>query len=578
MSNTIEHILLTALGTSSRETTYTLNARYETAGLSPIALMKLLLRSEKPSRVLALCTEEAKIETFPILSGGVDVQCIPLDIPVGKNEHEAQEILRTILKSIPENSILTLELTHGLRHFPFLFFTSALYLSALKNVSIRGAWYGMYDAKDESGNAPFVDLSVLLEMAEWFQAVRIFRDFKNASSLVDMFRKKIDEWSPDEVAGRKVKNDLGTFMNWVERFNYNYGAGLPLELGKSAQCIEDVFRKKISGIGESGSELPSIPLFGELLSYIVDASTPFVFPEPASSKGNWKQAIPADESELMRQLNLVESYLENGLLNNAIGLMRELVISRVSISMGYNSTHGSWLSKDGRYPPEKKLGALISYAKDSSAVLPDPKKELARCWDSITQRRNELHHHGMNKVEVNIEKSVSELKGVWETIKENFESDASWNPEFGGGGGKLLISPLGLSPGLLYTALKTVSPPPDRCLVLTSKEGERNLKEILGKTEYDGTIHLKFMEKPHDGFEEIPSIVKECEELLVNADEIVCNVTGGTTAIQWAISRLAERAKNLSRDVSRVAMVDRRSYEKQKKNPYVKGELIRLDG
>lgn len=576
------HFLLTALGTKHRITSYELNENVVTAELSPIALMKLLPEDERPEKMLVLCTDAAKRSTYPTLAEASQTECIPLDIPEGLDAQEIQQIMRTILKNVPDGSDLTLDLTHGLRHFPFLFFTAVLYLSALKDVRIRGAWYGMLEATDASGNAPFVDLSILLEMTDWFQAVRTFKGLKNARPLIEMLRRNIDEWSPVDTTGTNGKNDLETFVKYIEKFNFNYGAGLPVELGKSAFSIEDVYTNKLMTFLKSELHSPSIPMSSELMEHVVNSAKPFTFHESPSSGGNWKQSVAINDDELMRQASLVDSYLESGLINNAIGLMREFVVSRAAFQHKDANTDSSWLERERRKQAERKLGALLNYStnhsKNPNCGLTGCNKELARCWDSITQHRNELHHHGMKKEVVKIDSSVSELKDVWQTMKEKLHDDEFWDPEFGGGSGRLLITPLGLSPGLLFTALKTAIPPPDVCLVLTSKEGERNLEEVLGKTGYTGEIRTILMTNPQDGFEEVPSITKECDELLVKADEIVCNVTGGTTAMQWAISSFFERAKKLSRDVRRVAMVDRRSHEEQKKNPYMKGEMVELDG
>lgn len=129
--------------------------RVYSAKLSPIALFNLLPERDRFHRVIALCTNDALIETFPILSDSLPIPCEPKKIPSGMNDEELSEIVHTILHSIPADSELTLDLTHGLRPIPFLFFTSCLYLQALKGVKIRNAWYG----KLERGKiGPFVDL------------------------------------------------------------------------------------------------------------------------------------------------------------------------------------------------------------------------------------------------------------------------------------------------------------------------------------------------------------------------------------------------------------------------------------
>ena len=64
-----EHLLLTVLGTKEIWTRYSLDGRVtkEKAPLAPIALLNLLRPEERPNRVMALCTSEAKKATWPRL-------------------------------------------------------------------------------------------------------------------------------------------------------------------------------------------------------------------------------------------------------------------------------------------------------------------------------------------------------------------------------------------------------------------------------------------------------------------------------------------------------------------------------
>jgi len=63
---------------------------------------------------------------------------------------------------------------------------------------------------------------------------------------------------------------------------------------------------------------------------------------------------------------------------------------------------------------------------------------------------------------------------------------------FGGGKGQLLISPLGLFPGFLYTALRETES--DVCLVVASKESKENLDIIKRRSGYHGSIVEKIMD------------------------------------------------------------------------------------
>jgi hypothetical protein len=139
---------------------------------------------------------------------------------------------------------------------------------------------------------------------------------------------------------------------------------------------------------------------------------------------------------------------------------------------------------------------------------------------------------------------------------------------------------LGLSSGLLYSALvkipKELNLTPNKVLVVSSKDGVKKLDEIKKESNYNGDIKSIVFEDPHAGFSESKRIVEDSRKYLVDADEIVINITGGTTAIQHAVNEIAREAEGLGKKVRQIALVDRRPVEEQRGKPYVAGELIDL--
>jgi hypothetical protein len=141
------------------------------------------------------------------------------------------------------------------------------------------------------------------------------------------------------------------------------------------------------------------------------------------------------------------------------------------------------------------------------------------------------------------------------------------------GDGRVLVSALGLSPGVLFSALKLVSP--DRLLVVTSHQAASSLEEVMRIAGFPSSQHRSLVvEDPHNCFDD--DRLKEHDGDLVQSSEVVVNMTGGTTALQWLVARVAERAAALAVPVRRVALIDRRPPEVQRAQPYVLGELKEL--
>ena len=69
------HLLLTVLGRDPTPARYTLGAGEREARLAPIALFDLLPERDRPDRILALCTPEAKRDSWPLLEDALSIRC-----------------------------------------------------------------------------------------------------------------------------------------------------------------------------------------------------------------------------------------------------------------------------------------------------------------------------------------------------------------------------------------------------------------------------------------------------------------------------------------------------------------------
>ena len=59
-------------------------------------------------------------------------------------------------------------------------------------------------------------------------------------------------------------------------------------------------------------------------------------------------------------------------------------------------------------------------------------------------------------------------------------------------------------------------------------------------------------------------------------DEIILNLAGGTSFLQYVASNMADRLEKRNYSVKKVFAVDRRDFKEQKENPYVVGEVVEL--
>jgi len=65
-----------------------------------------------------------------------------------------------------------LDVTHGFRTLPMLALMAAFYLDVTCGLTIKGVYYGMFEASDQDGVAPVVRLDGLLRFGHWIGALR----------------------------------------------------------------------------------------------------------------------------------------------------------------------------------------------------------------------------------------------------------------------------------------------------------------------------------------------------------------------------------------------------------------------
>jgi len=558
-------VLLTALGIQANPARYRLGEREHEARLAPIALVRLA--PEPPSVVLAVCTAKAREKTLDVLRmelAELPVEVRPIDVPDGVSIDEITRFLELLTNAVADLAPvrLDIDLTHGYRHHAVLLYAVALYLEALSGVaadsptgepkiSVERVHYGLL----EKLPAPslFLDLRPLVELPGWVHALRTFAETGSTHALVERVRSfDSSEISDGPIRQEMVThlNDVGSAITW----------GLPLELGRATQNLKNA-GKSLEQI------LHRLPLGKEVATRLVDVVDRWVL--GTSGGDGWKSKVVLDDDELRRQAELVDWLRDHSHVPEALGLMREWVVSRIVLATG-NAT--SWLDKDTRRRAEWLLGTFRSLAQTRhSDLLSAEQAKLASLWGDIADLRNALHHHGMSGEAINPRDGLfktreNRIRDAWSELRRLPTLDL----RIGGRDSldRILVCPLGIAPGVLYNALRAASP--DRTLVVCSEESKGLVDDAARAAGFSSDrILTAVMADPHSGFQEIGEIVERWVPELVTAKEVVVCLTGGTTMMGIAVAEVAGKAESLSLPVKRFVLIDRRPHNEQQSHPYV---------
>lgn len=143
--------------------------------------------------------------------------------------------------------------------------------------------------------------------------------------------------------------------------------------------------------------------------------------------------------------------------------------------------------------------------------------------------------------------------------------------------GRVLVSGMGSSFGLIYSAVHHIRP--SSIVVITSEKYRDNALEACAKAGFvdKDRLFIMCMQDVFCGFAESPKLVEDCRPIIQNAESVVINLTGGTTAMQWVMQSIFEQARKDGLPVRRVAFVDRRPAVEQQQSPWHLGEIVEVE-
>ena len=573
--HTRQHILLTVLGTNPSGAEYTLHGTAREASLAPLALLELLPPADRPDRVLAICTPEAKELTWPILVDALAGRCQvdAVDVSTGGTQEEVNRYLSAVADAIPDGVAITVDVTHGFRHYSFLTYLAVLYLKELRDIEVVGAYYGVYNPGQPS---PFLDLSPLLELPDWLYGVRVLRETGSAHPLA-------------EALGNRPRSSTDTDMRReVSRLAEAHASALPLEFGYRAMRF---LENRLQPLEDNFRDNHHLPLAAELVQAfqrILDplALTPAAFGQLRhnSNDQTWKTRVRLARRELLRQAKMIDYRLELGDYWAAFGMMHEWTVSWVLWCRGQQT---GWLDYPRRRKPAAddlgRIAAVRNRTRYQHELTPQ-QLEVGEFWQNLNDLRNADHHHGMGPDILVGGQSVDEKRTAvlqyWRaTLRAcpRVQISISATP-----GKRVLVSPIGFRPGSLYSAVEACRAEhsigePSLCIVICSEDNCRKVNEALRRANYQGPVERFVFKDAMAGLNEINDFVADSRALLMGAEIVAVNITGGTTLMGLAAEKIGSAARRLACPVTRFGLIDRRSTDEQARDPYETGDAFWLD-
>ncbi|HKL03690.1 MAG TPA: TIGR02221 family CRISPR-associated protein [Cryomorphaceae bacterium] len=315
-----------------------------------------------------------------------------IDIPFGQSTAEIWQIFEAVFQQIQSNDQVYLDITHGFRSIPMLSMTLLNYARALKNIELKGIYYGAWEARDIDSNvAPVFNLTPLDEIQRWSSAVNQFIKYGQVEEL-NMVLK--ETYTP-RLAESEGKDPQAHRLRQLDQKTSEMAGIFTTNRGKS---IEDrhFFENYIKIIEEKPAEEEEWDHFMDSLrKKITQKVQPF-----ASMEGdpNWllgvkwcidhnliQQGITQLQEGIVTYIinEFKELHLSSGKIHDRNFVKKALNLCHIRKSPGHKQQGNDW----NKFPSE--LGEKI-------INLPIVEK-IAGKFCSFSSIRNRINHAGISK-------------------------------------------------------------------------------------------------------------------------------------------------------------------------------------
>jgi CRISPR-associated DxTHG motif protein len=371
--------LLTFVGPNTyNQTTYVWDVhRYETEFIAEA------LASWLPfDKVVVFLTEKAKAGTnWTQLSQRLqewDVQEVP--IPDGKTEEEVWEIFDRVIASVEHGDEIAIDVTHAFRSLPMVLLAVAAFLREVKQVQVKHIFYGCYTQGEPE--SPVIDLNLLLELLDWMEATRRFKETGDArwigQALKDTHNglRREKKGEPTELKG--AGDRLITLSQALH-------LARPIEAANAAQQLRDLLPKASA----------EIQTWAKPFSLLIDRLQRQV------GQLAYEKTDVLDSQHLEKQFQFIEQLQQYGLVAQATQMAREWV---VNWAIWYSNdrkalSQEEWLDHCKRGNMENTLSGAFRGGEEAPPPdwLKDPNLVaiLRKLWPALADLRNDFAHCGM---------------------------------------------------------------------------------------------------------------------------------------------------------------------------------------
>lgn len=341
------------------------------------------------------CTEKAYDTHFASLQAESNKKLDVVQIPEGFSESEIWTIFSSVFDKLEVGDEILYDITHSFRSLPMLGITLLQYAKFLKDIRVRGIYYGVFetlgpsydidnrfpDPKDRK--VPLLNLTAFSLIQDWTIAANNFIKFGNALLMRELTKEKL---TPILASSQGTNKEAVLLQKLATRLQ-DFSEELRTNRGKMlTEAYSAVNAKEII---DQIASFTLLPPFEPIISYVKATIEPF----EANSLNNILLAAQWCIDKELPQQGFTQ--LQEGIITilcDKISLNYTKEINRNFVS--------SYLSVRFSKPEEEWRGELSNDTYKPYLHLLDQInniRELVAIYDLISKKRNDINHGGFTE-------------------------------------------------------------------------------------------------------------------------------------------------------------------------------------
>jgi CRISPR-associated Csx2 family protein len=335
-----------------------------------------------------------------------------VEILKGENSDELWQNFDIIFNEFEEDDEVYVDITYSLRSIPVIFMSLLNYAYTVKKINIKGIYYGAFDAgkpiklgSEDSKLVPIFDLTFFNIIQNWSKGAEEFLTTGNSKLLSGEIRKAKNSVSKIFETDNIDKINEARLMESISRSLKSYSEDLLTCRGKNITKDCKNLKDELNKIKEI--TISDFTPFSKIINQISDNLKPY------------------NGEVINDSIYAIEQSREFGLLQQAYTMLRETIVTFVTIQIGLDYNHTV-----NREMAEHIINDFV-HGGNSNYTLSEIEMELkSKCDTKVMKKiagiyrniggfRNDLDHGGFSnnatsylKFEKKLGDFITQFKGI----------------------------------------------------------------------------------------------------------------------------------------------------------------------